>query len=375
MAGYNTCMNLLTTGTPALLLPFTGRGNQEQATRAKKLKQLGLVSIIQPHELKANCLAKKMARALDSSPAPGSAVIDIEGASNTATILRKLVDRRKSAGQFLDASSRRARCQRESRPAWLAELRQCLETLEAARQQVRIFFRDDDIDEDEEALRHLLDISLSRGVPLNLQIIPGSLTDSAILLLKNHKRVNPNLVGLNQHGLLHVNHEQRGRKCEFGISRNFDEQMEDISKGKAILESAFPVRFYPVFTPPWNRCTVDTFKVLDELGFHVLSKDSAKQPIVGHRFRDISTTLDLFRWKGSATMKSPEEIVRLLTTQMRRLDVIGVLLHHKIMNEDAFSLLDHLFRELSQFPNVQFYTFQGLVQLFQDTPSVHGSRK
>ena len=38
MAGYNTCMNVLKTGTRALVLPFTGHKNDEQTIRAKKLE-------------------------------------------------------------------------------------------------------------------------------------------------------------------------------------------------------------------------------------------------------------------------------------------------------------------------------------------------
>jgi predicted deacetylase len=166
---------------------------------------------------------------------------------------------------------------------------------------------------------------------------------------------------------MHCNHEKEGRKCEFGPSRSYDEQFEDIAKGRAILEQAFPNRFFPAFTPPWNRCTTATFKALDELGFQIFSKDRGKEAVNGYRFREISTTIDLYRWKGGATMKEPEEIVSSLIDQIQDARTIGLLLHHKVMDAHAFRFLDHLLQELSRSTIVRFHTFQSL------TTSVDGA--
>ena len=35
----------------------------------------------------------------------------------------------------------------------------------------------------------------------------------------------------------------------------------------------------PIFTPPWNRCTIDTGTALAELGFRVLSRESRAEPL------------------------------------------------------------------------------------------------
>ena len=102
--------------------------------------------------------------------------------------------------------------------------------------------------------------------------------------------------------------------------------------------------------------------MLDELGFHLLSKDLGKQPITGYSFTEISTSLDLYAWKSGAKMKAPEDIVKLLLRQMNELSVIGILLHHKVMDATAFAFLDQLLGELQQWPNVEFHTFQTLMQ-------------
>ncbi|WDT82846.1 MAG: hypothetical protein MPW14_24845 (plasmid) [Candidatus Manganitrophus sp.] len=228
--------------------------------------------------------------------------------------------------------------------------------------------RDDDIDNDEETLQYLFDITLARHVPLNLEIIPGALTDAGIKLLDHHKHLHPTLFELNQHGWLHLNHEKEGRKCEFGISRNFDQQWEDISGGKTLLEKIFGDKFYPVFTPPWNRCTEETFKVLDRLGFRVFSKDKGDRLVTGFGFKEISTTLDLYRWKGKPSLKSPEEIVESLTFQMRETGPIGILLHHQVMSDEAFAFLDALLGTLCQYPNIRFHTFQSLAEATDPEP-------
>lgn len=368
MAGYNTCMNLLTTGTRALVFPFTGRGNEEQTIRAKKLERLGLLTMLGPDDLHPHRLAGKIAVSLAEPSRERSPMIDTDGSRQTAVYIGELIERPNTGirSPLMAPASSSA----DQAGAWLSELRICLASHQAKQQDIHLFLRDDDVDEDEESLGHLLDIALARNVPLNLEIIPGRLTAAAVAVLKNALRAGSDLFSINQHGWLHVNHEPNGRKCEFGPARSLAQQIEDIARGKSVLESAFEDRFYPAFTPPWNRCTVDTFAALDELGFHVLSKDQGKEPLVDYRFREIFTTLDLFTWKGGAMMKAPDEIVRTLIAQMRDLPVVGLLLHHKVMDAEAFRFLDQLVSELARSPIVRFHTFQTLVKVNQESLTV-----
>ena len=354
MAGYNTCMNIVTTGTKALMLPFTGRGNEEQTIRAQKLQDRGLIDLLDPEELSGAQLAQRMAGSLQSSGTHETLQLDVTGAQTTARFIQTIASRSNTPAAFPAIQTHKA-------DSWQRTLQQGLEDLQTTGNTIKVFLRDDDIDTDEETLRSLADITISNHVPLNLEIIPGSLTGRTIRFLKNLKRIDPPLIEFNQHGWQHLNHEKEGRKCEFGVSRNIDQQREDISRGKAILEDAFPLKFFPVFTPPWNRCTPDTFKVLDELGFLVLSKDQGKQPIAGYGFQEISTSLDLYRWKGGASMKGPEEIVTDLIGQMTSQSVIGLLLHHKVMDATAFDFLDDLLKTLRSSPLIQFHSFHSLV--------------
>jgi peptidoglycan/xylan/chitin deacetylase (PgdA/CDA1 family) len=239
-----------------------------------------------------------------------------------------------------------------------AELGAALERFEAAGQTIEILFRDDDVDEDEDSLRRLLDLFLERTVPVNLEVIPGRLTRPAALLLRRHLDRQPDLIEIDQHGWMHLNHEREGRKFEFGPSRSFDQQLADIASGRRALEAAFGGEFSAVFTPPWNRCTAETYRALDQLGFRVLSGLRGRHEVRGYRFREVSVTLDLFRWQGGASLRPPEELVRELVQQLGRLDPVGIMLHHKVMDQRAFDLLACWLDELRRCPVVNFHTFR-----------------
>ena len=372
MAGYNTCMNLIATGTKALVVPFTGGGNTEQTIRAEKLAQLGVVGVVSPSQLQPDYLAERMIQALQAPPPTQTLSLDQDGAMKTVTCLQELVVRKTPVSDNMVPESF-SLPNGNHRTPWQMELRENLALIQAEGKEVRIFFRDDDIDEDEETLIRLLDLFLAHGVPLNLAVIPDLLSDATVRRLHTRELWIPESLGLIQHGWRHINHEQEGRKCEFGISRSLADKFNDIARGKSRLEDAFGPRFYPAFTPPWNRCTQDTFGVLDELGFMVFSKDRGKELVEGHRFQEISTTLDLYRWKDGATLQPPDFIVKTLVSQLWELDTIGILLHHKVMDIAALTFLDQLLTELRHCPQVRFHTFKTLMQQIETTQPVSRS--
>jgi peptidoglycan/xylan/chitin deacetylase (PgdA/CDA1 family) len=242
----------------------------------------------------------------------------------------------------------------------LTQLRSSLDRLRSEGREIDLFFRDDDVDEDENSLRRLLSVFLEEEAPVNLQIIPGRLTPAAASLLLRHHRSRPDLFEFNQHGWRHINHEREVRKCEFGPSRNFAEQLADIASGRRVLEEALGGAFSLVFTPPWNRCTAETLRALDRLGFQGYSGFRSGEPIRGYGFRDVSVTLDLHRWRNGVAMKRADEIVSELIAQLRELDTIGIMLHHKVMDEDGFDLLARLLEELSRSETISFHRFQSL---------------
>ena len=81
MGGYNTSMNLLVCGVPALVWPFGL--NQEQRLRARRLAERGALKMLNDDDLEPDRLSRIMLEAL-SEPHPGKLDIDLDGAANTA---------------------------------------------------------------------------------------------------------------------------------------------------------------------------------------------------------------------------------------------------------------------------------------------------
>ncbi|MCJ7830398.1 MAG: glycosyl transferase, partial [Desulfobacterales bacterium] len=81
MAGYNTCMNVLAAGVPALVWPFPQ--NREQRLRAERLQISGALEMLADEDLHPPALAVRMARRLAQGGRTPSRV-DLEGAAHTA---------------------------------------------------------------------------------------------------------------------------------------------------------------------------------------------------------------------------------------------------------------------------------------------------
>ena len=226
---------------------------------------------------------------------------------------------------------------------------------------VDFFFRDDDADRDLPQLRRLLDMFGSHQAPVSLAVIPGTLTPDGARVLLERKASRARLE-LHQHGWLHQNHEPEGRKCEFGPARAFEQQLADMARGQARLDEMLGDAWAPVFTPPWNRCTEDTYRALEALGFTGLSRCRGGSVPAGYSFREVSACVDIFTWRSGPRLKAPEEVESEILAWMDHSQPVGVLLHHKVMDQEAFSLLEALLDALSLSPCVRFQTLSELLE-------------
>jgi predicted glycosyltransferase len=89
MGGYNTTMNILTTGVRAMILPFTGNGDREQTIRAEKLEKLGVLRVIHPEDLQPELFTEKIINHLKTIPS--SVRIDLQGVEKTKLFLNELL--------------------------------------------------------------------------------------------------------------------------------------------------------------------------------------------------------------------------------------------------------------------------------------------
>jgi predicted glycosyltransferase len=92
LSGYNTTMNILSTGVRAIVVPI-GHENEdkEQLVRTQKLQQMGIVNYIYPQDLEASYLAGRIIACLNKNRVSESyRQFDLHGAEKTAVCLKNL---------------------------------------------------------------------------------------------------------------------------------------------------------------------------------------------------------------------------------------------------------------------------------------------
>ena len=89
-AGYNTVMNLLRAKVPAIVVPYDEGEETEQIFRARRLEELGHLTVLPTAQLSAETMAEAIGRTLAHGQSPERRPIDLEGARRTADILMEL---------------------------------------------------------------------------------------------------------------------------------------------------------------------------------------------------------------------------------------------------------------------------------------------
>ena len=210
--------------------------------------------------------------------------------------------------------------------------------LDGAPAPVPVFFRDDDAGWGGERLLALLDVLGARGVHVDVAVIPAALDAALARDLRGRDGV-----GLHQHGFSHANHEPAGRKHEYGPARGAARQRADIAAGRERLAALLGDEVDPIFTPPWNRCIVETGHCLVELGFEVLSRESRAQPLGVAGLRELPVHVDFVRLE-------PEELARRAAATIRAGGPLGVMLHHEVMDPAAMRRAGELADMVAQHP-------------------------
>lgn len=225
-----------------------------------------------------------------------------------------------------------------SMTAWLDPVGRALDESDVP---IDFFFRDDDVGWANDEFRALLEGFRRHSVPLDFAVIPGALTAEFADEIRTAHDEAPALIGIHQHGFSHINHEARGRKCEFGPSRLYRDQFRAIQLGKMKLEAMLGSALDPIFTPPWNRCTEITGECLNELGFRVLSRDATAAPLAVSGLKELPISIDWFR-KKNAERLSFQSLGTLVADTVKQEQRVGIMLHHELMNATEQEVLADL---------------------------------
>jgi peptidoglycan/xylan/chitin deacetylase (PgdA/CDA1 family) len=241
---------------------------------------------------------------------------------------------------------------------WLNGLRKVLDATPSA---TPFFLRDDDGGWEDERLFELLDVFRNYNVPIDLVVIPKVVSRDTANRLRKIVETDVDQVAIHQHGYAHINHEQNGRKCEFGESRSRDQQLTDICAGRDLLRDLFGPHTDPIFTPPWNRCTATTIECLRDAGVTVLSRDVTAAPLPPHGLVELPVSIDWFaRRKGVRLTR--DELGDALAEAAALQGPVGVMLHHAIMDKDERDRLGELLALLTSHSQVQCALMRNLVR-------------
>lgn len=203
------------------------------------------------------------------------------------------------------------------------------------------WLRDDDAIEPTNALDRLLAATAAHDVPVALAVIPAT-TGMPLA----HRLARENHVTVVVHGWSHENHAPQGeKKQELGRHRPRDIVLAELSQGRARLQRLHDGRFAPMLVPPWNRIDADLLPHLAGLGFSALSVFGAPSPAP---IRLLNSTVDIMDWRGNRGGRDHAALISQIVAQLERAfrgeaGPVGLLSHHLVHDEVAWTFLDRLF--------------------------------
>jgi hypothetical protein len=224
---------------------------------------------------------------------------------------------------------------------------------------IRLWLRDDDAVAPTEALERLLGLTGAFMIPVAIASIPARSGEALANRLAGAAHASP-LV----HGWTHENHAFPGqKKQELGGNRTLAKALEDLSAAQRRMAQLFGHRFVPVLVPPWNRISPEIVPHLPGLGFTALScfgsvRLKAPLPV-------INTHVDLIDWRGTRGCRDHAALVGDLLGQLDRIErsgePVGILTHHLVHDEAAWTFLEYLFSLTGSFTCCRWQSANALI--------------
>jgi len=246
---------------------------------------------------------------------------------------------------------------------WQEELAAAIEK-NPANHRPTVFFRADDIGAGGRAFEAMCRLFRHHQAPLAMAVVPAWLSNIRRKQLFEVAPLEEPLWGWHQHGWRHVNWQRTGKNSEFGEQRPLEKQWKDIHQGQLKMQEIFGKRFTRVFTPPWNRLSTATLKIVQDLDFVGVSAikpfpRGIKPPLV---LKNLRINLDLHTRSAKDGIADFQSLLEDLGTSLVKKELIGIMVHHHRMNRFAFDFLDELLRLLKSLAEAQFLSFQEILE-------------
>ena len=208
----------------------------------------------------------------------------------------------------------------------------------------------------------LMELFQQFHIPLNLAVVPAWLTRIRWQnIIPAGKSVN-DLWCWHQHGWRHANHESSGKKQEFGPGRSAAALESEVVRGRRRLESIMGEKFFPVFTPPWNRCDKRTLQLLKKHGFVAVSRSRNSKNSILKGLPDFCVDIDLHTRKDRNAASGWVKILAELQEGIAA-GLCGIMLHHNCMNAAAFEYLEILLKMITVRKELHVVHFRDLARI------------
>ncbi len=234
--------------------------------------------------------------------------------------------------------------------------------LRTSNENTLLFFRADDIGVPSDQFERLITLFQQYKMPLCLATVPTWLTSSRLKILTRYTEISSSQWCWHQHGWLHKNHEAIGKKQEFGSQRSYLSIRKDLERGKLRLEKLMVNAFFPIFTPPWNRCGQTTLTALLDLGFQGISRSNGATPVAPSELPDLLINVDLHTRKEHSQEASFKALCNELSVSLAE-DCVGIMIHHQLMNDEAFRVLEALLKLITAADFITPVHFRDILQL------------
>ncbi|MEE4357756.1 MAG: polysaccharide deacetylase family protein [Desulfococcaceae bacterium] len=242
----------------------------------------------------------------------------------------------------------------------------CLEEVldrRGASAPVVTFFRADDIGVPGRKFTRLMEIFQRHRVPLSLAVVPMWLYKSRWQTIRSLCGTAPSLCCWHQHGRMHRNYAPEGeKKQEFGPNRSAEDIRKDLAEGKKRLENIMGKDFYPVFTPPWNRCSAETLRLLEELSYKAVSGMQDARFPASPRLPNPAVNTDLHTRKEKDIFRAQSAFLAEIG-QAAAGGFWGLMIHHQRMNDAAFAFLDGLLPRLKKSGRFRLMHFRDMLEM------------
>lgn len=243
------------------------------------------------------------------------------------------------------------------------QLRARLDQWQAEGRVLRLWLRDDDAVQPTAQLDHLLDLVPARAVPLALAVIPEKTGAPLADRLAGVDRIQVAV-----HGWAHINHAPADqKKMELGAHRPVETVLDELTAGFKTLSTLHGTCFVPLLVPPWNRVAPEVIAGAAKLGFRAYSTYGPEKP---GPLPQINTHVDIMNWRGGGGGHTPERLVPALIAALEqsldRGSAVGVLTHHLVHDDLAWTGLEQLMRITAHHPAVKW---QAIGQLMDALPN------